>query len=104
MKLSTFLHDNFVPHIPKPQSQDEKNLSLAPSEIPQAKEQASSLVQPIVVDDISKEKSNKYPDFDTKSVNSLPTSSINGDNQLHRALKGRHLQLLGIGATIEHMR
>lgn len=100
MKLSTFLHDNFVPHIPKPQSQDEKNLSLAPSEIPQAKEQASSLVQPIVVDDISKEKSNKYPDFDTKSVNSLPTSSINGDNQLHRALKGRHLQLLGIGATI----
>lgn len=70
MTLKGFLHDNFVPHIPP----REKLL-----EVPH---QHST-------------------NDDAKSLTSVTTeSTYEGTNHLHRKLRGRHVQLLGIGATI----
>lgn len=71
MTFSNFLHDNFVPHLP-PKS--------APRSSP------SHLAD---------------QDKDQVSVYSTETVSTDEDAfHLHRKLRGRHVQLLGIGATI----
>ncbi|KAM9936699.1 hypothetical protein OXX80_003757 [Metschnikowia pulcherrima] len=74
MTISTFLHDNFVPHIPKH---------------PDVKSAA---------------KTEALPDNDAKSTTSVTSiesaSTRESSNHLQRSLRGRHVQLLGIGATI----
>ncbi|KAM9924358.1 hypothetical protein OXX59_004584 [Metschnikowia pulcherrima] len=74
MTISTFLHDNFVPHIPKH---------------PDVKSAA---------------KTEALPENDAKSTTSVTSiesaSTRESSNHLQRSLRGRHVQLLGIGATI----
>lgn len=70
MTFTAFLHDNFVPHIPT---------SLAPTTS-------------------HHESAN---DKDQVSVQTEESASTRqSSNHLHRRLRGRHVQLLGIGATI----
>lgn len=72
MGIGLFLLDNFVPRMP-PKPTSHKHFRKDPSEKAQ----------------------------DTESVTSLSSGSTDGGaNQLHRKLRGRHVQLLGIGATI----
>lgn len=74
MSFSKFLHDNFVPHIPK------KPVSSAEVRVTEAE------------DDKLKDQNSVY----TRET----TSTKDSTNHLHRKLRGRHVQLLGIGATI----
>lgn len=77
MGISTFLHDNFVPHVPAPLQNVQRTEASA--------------------DALDKEGKAG----DVSSVHSTLTySSRDSTNQLHRSLRGRHVQLLGIGATI----
>ncbi|CUM68250.1 uncharacterized protein PRCAT00005971001 [Priceomyces carsonii] len=79
-----FLHDNFVPHVPK------KEQSLV-------EDNAFFEYEVEVVQENLKHDEKK----DTESIHSRSTTSTSQSiNQLHRSLRGRHVQLLGIGATI----
>lgn len=72
MAVKQFLYDNFVPHLPE----DDRLTTIARQQ------------------DYDDEK-------DHQSILSVVTeSTAEGSNHLHRRLKGRHVQLLGIGATI----
>ncbi|OBA18061.1 hypothetical protein METBIDRAFT_47924 [Metschnikowia bicuspidata var. bicuspidata NRRL YB-4993] len=74
MGISTFLHDNFVPHIPK------------------TEHVASSVAAAGGKESDSKSQT---------SVTSIESASTReSSNHLQRKLRGRHVQLLGIGATI----
>lgn len=89
MSVKRFLHDNFIPHLPKTESQQDT--------LPEEQPFGSNLItrDNIVINEDNKEKK------DQSSVYSSSTSSVEeGGNTLHRRLKGRHVQLLGIGATI----
>lgn len=80
MKFATFIHDNFVPYVPK---QEESTIDIIPSN-----------------NNISNVESNKNKE-DNASVYTRSTDSTGkSSNMLHRSLRGRHVQLLGIGATI----
>lgn len=71
MKVHTFLYDNFVPHIPPRKEVVEVRRTESDDE------------------------------KDQKSVTSVVTESTEErPSHLHRKLRGRHVQLLGIGATI----
>lgn len=70
MGFKTFLHNNFVPHLPEPRVEE---------------------THENIVDENAK---------DQASVYSKSFISSDGTNRLHRSLRGRHVQLLGIGATI----
>lgn len=73
MGFATFLQDNFIPHVPP-------------------KTQSRILVTEEQIADEEKDKI---------SISSFSSAStLEGSNHLHRKLKGRHVQLLGIGATI----
>ena len=84
MTFVSFLHDNFVPHIPKPSTSNDATDSGVVQLVPSGQEQLQG----------DKEK-------DTGSVYSgITSSTADSGNALHRSLRGRHVQLLGIGATI----
>lgn len=74
MRVKSFLYDNFVPHIPE-------NSESSQVEV--------------------RHQQNYDDDKDHQSLTSVITESTQeGTSHLHRKLKGRHVQLLGIGATI----
>lgn len=82
-KFTLFLHDNFVPHIPKDPSNGDGVVTTTDEYIS----------SPI------KSEGKKEDDLD--SIRSTETSSTAAlATGLHRQLRGRHVQLLGIGATI----
>lgn len=70
MGFAKFIHDNFVPHIPK------DNVTVLLHLHEQEGKDSASVIS-------------------TETGSTGPTT-----NQLHRKLRGRHVQLLGIGATI----
>lgn len=103
MKVATFLHDNFVPHMP--QATLTASLTApggsapAPASAPDASAPDASAphaAEPhAAAPDAKKDKS------DANSVYTIETTSTSErTNVLHRSLRGRHVQLLGIGATI----
>lgn len=80
MTLPGFLHDNFVPHMPESVLKNTNRTEV-------------SVENNHVGDDAKK--------WDNASVYLGSLSSVAaGANPLHRSLKGRHVQLIGIGATI----
>ncbi|KAF3987750.1 hypothetical protein FT663_02709 [Candidozyma haemuli var. vulneris] len=81
MGFSNFLHDNFVPYVPKSSEQLQRTSTSA---------------------DVDSQTSNKGEKAgDVSSVHSTLTfTSRDSSNHLHRSLRSRHVQLLGIGATI----
>ncbi|QRG38667.1 hypothetical protein FDK38_003084 [Candidozyma auris] len=82
MGLSSFIQDNFVPHIPRSSEQVHRTQT---SEIGAV---GSSPAQEDKKGEVS-------------SIHSTVSySSRDSSNHLHRSLRGRHVQLLGIGATI----
>ncbi|CAH2351252.1 general amino acid permease Agp2p [[Candida] railenensis] len=97
-KLTDFLHENFVPIIPPKQTKmvidkrtnlvvaasNEKKLSQNYGDTAKAKD-----ASPSGLDNDADEKESIYS-----------TSTEDNYNVLHRSLRGRHVQLLGIGATI----
>lgn len=97
-KLVNFLHDNFVPIIPPKQTKvvidkrsnlvvaatDEKKQNLNYGDAAKAKDVSAS-----GLDNDDDERESLYS-----------TSTEDNYNVLHRSLRGRHVQLLGIGATI----
>ncbi|CUM46194.1 uncharacterized protein AC631_00009 [Debaryomyces fabryi] len=90
-----FLIDNFVPRIPK-KIEGEKIKDVEPEA------SGSENYGPL---DSKEEKGTDINGKDQKNdANSIFTVSTNSSadksNHLHRALRGRHVQLLGIGATI----
>lgn len=84
MTFVSFLHDNFVPHIPKPSTSSDATASGVVQLVPSS--------QPRVHGDKEKDDSSVY--------SGITSSTADSSNALHRSLRGRHVQLLGIGATI----
>lgn len=94
--IKKFLDDNFIPRIPREKSEDPTN---GTSETLSSRGNTNGF-------ESGKEKSADLSDAkeqkgDSNSIFTISTNTTNGaEGHLHRSLRGRHIQLLGIGATI----
>lgn len=82
MAVVDFLHDNFVPHMPAALAPDRQSSPGAAARSAAAR-------------DADKDKTDANSVYTIETTNTLEKSNV-----LHRSLRGRHVQLLGIGATI----
>ncbi|CCE87116.1 Piso0_005655 [Millerozyma farinosa CBS 7064] len=91
MKVTDFLKDNFVPRIPR---------NVKPSSAGKV-EAAGSGTELLAGAAAQSKRESKDGKNETESIYTVVTdSTYENGNMLHRSLRGRHVQLLGIGATI----
>lgn len=94
--IKQFLNDNFVPRIPKKvEGQEIKETEVEASRSEKHRSLDGKEEKDAMMSDGREQKSDGNSIF-TVSTN----STADGSNHLHRSLRGRHVQLLGIGATI----
>lgn len=106
MKITSFLHDNFVPHVPTkkahtPSSPNTKVVSASSVAAYQDEEVGTNSKSLTQRGFNEKEKCTNLEN-DKASVYSTSSESLNdlSRNQLKRTLKGRHVQFLAISSTI----
>lgn len=110
MAFVSFLHDNFVPHVPR---KSEKPVAFEPVQLDQSSQlltldptnynhgASPSRVSFGLGPQLSNTLKESKDIDDNVSIRTRTTSlTTQSENVLHRSLKGRHVQLLGIGATI----